>query len=72
VENNTSAILSGSTFPPTSAMLEMIVNLLVPHFRRLIAMFTLPYPLVQRFYTHWTFSGFVSLNTDDPSVYQVQ
>jgi hypothetical protein len=46
-------------------MLQKVVDLLERFVNSFITMFTLTYPLIQRFYTHWTFTGFVALNTDD-------
>ncbi len=63
--NNTSAVFSGTTLPSTFAMLQKVVDLLKVFVSSFITMFTLPYPLIQLFYTHWTLPGFVTLKTYD-------
>ncbi len=63
--NNTSAVFSGTTLPSRFAMLQKLIDLIKKFVSGFIAMFTLPYPLIQRFYTHWTFTSFVALNTDE-------
>jgi hypothetical protein len=65
IMNNTSAVFSGTTLPSAFAMLQKVVDLLKGFVSSFITMFTLPYPLIQRFFTYWTFTGYVALNTND-------
>jgi hypothetical protein len=63
--NNTYAVFSGTTLPCAFALLQKVINLLKAFVSRFIDMFTLPYSLIQLFFTYRTFTGFVALNTDD-------
>jgi hypothetical protein len=65
IMKNTSAVFSGTTLPSAFAILQKVVDILKVFVSSFIAMFTLAYPLIQRFYTNWILTGFVALNTDD-------
>ena len=62
--NNTSAILSGTAFPSAFTMPQKVVDLLKGFVSCLVAMLTLPYPLIQRLSAHRTFTRFNTFNTN--------
>ena len=63
--NNTPIILSGTSLPPAFAMLQVIIDLLVPFISRFIAVFTPPYPLIYPLSIYWAFTRFLAFDADD-------
>jgi hypothetical protein len=63
--NNNSAVFSGTMLPSAFGMLQKSLDLLKRFVNSFITMFTLTYPLIQLLYNHWTFTGFVAINTYD-------
>jgi hypothetical protein len=62
--NNTSSILFGTAFSSSFTMPQKVVNLLKRFVSCLVAMLTLPYPLIKRLSAHRTFARFNTFNTN--------
>lgn len=63
VRNDASAIFSGSAFPSSFTMFKQLINSLIAFIRTFITVFTLPYPVIQTFYTNRAFTGSMAFNT---------
>jgi hypothetical protein len=63
--NSTPSALSGTTLTSASTMFQKVINLLMWLICSFVSMFTLPYQLIQRFYAHRAFTGFVVFNVNE-------